>query len=423
MRRNFLLTSVAMTALVVGIVAADAQQGAPPDRRDQPAARQPSQQPPRARDGARQEQPAARSQGQPAQSQRDRSTTGQSGERQPDQPRAQQPPQAQQERAREQRSTTGQSSERPADPPRAQPDRGDARDPAPAARERTGRTGEDRSRGQARERATTSPPQDRAGSAGSRPGETTRDAPRRGDAQRQDTRQDTTRQDTTRQDTAREPASRADRRDQGTTSGSVRMSEEQRTRVSTRFSATIDRMNVRPLSRTQISVSVGAALPRSVRLYAVPRDIVAIYPQFRGHRFVVVEDEVVIVEPRSQRVVTVLPMGGGGRQAGRALARETTGGAGSTRETIGAAPSSRVNISPQVRQEIRTVVLQQPACRLEQRIDFLLFIPLPRTVEVCELPPQIVSDAPELRRYRYVVRGDEIALIDPADHRIVEVIR
>ena len=86
--------------------------------------------------------------------------------------------------------------------------------------------------------------------------------------------------------------------------------DEQRTRVSTRFSQSIDRMNVRPLSRSQISVSIGATIPRSVRAYAVPRDIVAIYPRFRGHRFVVVDDEIVIVEPGSQRVVTTLPMGG-----------------------------------------------------------------------------------------------------------------
>ena len=199
------------------------------------------------------------------------------------------------------------------------------------------------------------------------------------------------------------------------------MSDEQRTRVSTRFSQSIDRMNVRPLSRSQISVSIGATLPRSVRAYAVPRDIVAIYPQFRGHRFVVVDDEIVIVEPGSQRVVTTLPMGGE-RAFARSPSRETTGS--SVRETTGIAPAgSRIRLSPQDREVIRTVVLREPACRLEQRVDFILFIPLPRTVEVCELPQQVVSEAPELRRYRYVVQGDEIGLIDPDDNRVVEVIR
>ncbi len=66
--------------------------------------------------------------------------------------------------------------------------------------------------------------------------------------------------------------------------------------------------------------------------------------------------------------------------------------------------------------------MREPACRLEQRLDFVLFIPVPRTVEVCELPPQIVSEVPEVSGYRYVVRDGEIALVDPDERRIVEVI-
>lgn len=423
--RSLLLISVATAALAVGIVAADAQQG-PPDRRDPPAATDQSQPPQRARDRGRQEQPGARSQREPERQQPARATTGQGqgSDRQAEQPRSQppQPQQSRQERGREPpaRSTTGQANERQADQPRTQPQRGDARDQTPAARERTGA---DRNRGQSRERSTTGPSQqDRAGTSGSRPSEMTRDAPRSGDAPRQDT--------------AREPASRAAERDRGGASGSLRLTEQERSRVSASFSTRIDRMNVRPLSRSQVAVSIGATLPRSVHLHAVPRGIIVAYPQFRNHRFVVVEDEIVIVEPRSQRVVSVLPMSGerrtvrsGSRDVARSTTRETTGSGvrestgASTRETIGAAPASRINITPRVREEIRTVVLQQPSCRLEQRIDFLLFIPLPRTVEVCELPPQIVSEAPELRRYRYVVRGDEVALVDPDEYKVVEVIR
>ena len=114
-------------------------------------------------------------------------------------------------------------------------------------------------------------------------------------------------------------------------------------------------MNVRPLSRAQISVSVGAAIPRSVRVYTVPSDIVAVYPQFRGHRFVVVDDEIVIVEPRSYRVVTVLPMGGERRMA-RSRPVETTGSAAAA----AACPDQPAGI----REEIRTVVMREPACRL-----------------------------------------------------------
>ena len=280
--------------------------------------------------------------------------------------RAQQEPQGP-ARAQPERSTTGQSNDRPADHPRTQRGQGDVRE-----RSTTGQSSPADQPRMQRERTTTGQSQER---------DVTRETPRRGEAR---------------------PAR-----------GSARMSDEQRTRVSTRFSARIDSMNVRPLSRSQVSVSIGATIPRSVRAYTVPRDIVAIYPRFRGHRFVVVEDDIVIVEPGSYRVVATLPRSGEQRAA-RSFARETTG----------IAPAgSRIRLSPQDREVIRTVVLREPACRLEQRLDFVLFIPVPRTVEVCELPPQIVSEVPEVSGYRYVVRDGEIALVDPDERRIVEVIR
>jgi hypothetical protein len=375
--RNLLLTTAATAALLSGLVAAGAQQD--PPRRDQPSAEQ-SQPMPRARDQIRER-----------------------GSRAQDE--IQRNPQVE-------RSTTGQSSERSADEPQRSQTQRNMREQEP----RRGRTTEDRNRsrersttGQSQQQRSTDRPDARSSDQAGEQRGVTRHRSTTGQSQERATQDRATRDRSTQERTTQDRATRSQTRQRG----SLQMSEEQRTRVTTRFSESIDRMNVRPLSRTNISVSIGAPLPRSVHFHPVPRDIIAIYPQFRGHSFVVVEDEIVIVEPRTRRVVTVLPRDGSHR-VGRAAARETTGSA---------AAGSRLRIEPRVRDEIRTVVMQQPSCRLEQRVDFFLFVPLPRTVEVCELPPQIVSDAPELRQYRYVVRGDEIALVDPDDHRIVEVIR
>ena len=95
--------------------------------------------------------------------------------------------------------------------------------------------------------------------------------------------------------------------------------------------------------------------------------------------------------------------------------RETTGAGAGTR--------SRIRLSEDDRQVIRTVVMREPSCRLEQRLEFFLFVPIPRTVQVCELPSQVVSEVPAVRSYRYVVRGDDVVLVDPEDeNRVVEVI-
>jgi hypothetical protein len=195
--------------------------------------------------------------------------------------------------------------------------------------------------------------------------------------------------------------------------GEVSLSGEQRERVSARFASRIDSMNVRSVSRSQVSVSIGASIPSSVRLYAVPSDVIAIYPRFRGHQFVLVEDEIVIIEPRTRRIVTTIPRSGGG-VASR-----------SSRTTTGAADSAdRIRLSPEQRRVIRTIVVQEPICRYEQRIDFFIGIPLPSTAKVCEFPERVVSEVPEVRRYRYIVRDEEVIVVDPDDERrVVEVIR
>jgi hypothetical protein len=195
--------------------------------------------------------------------------------------------------------------------------------------------------------------------------------------------------------------------------GDVNLTTEQRTRVTERFAARIDSIGVRPISRSRISVRVGASIPRSIQLYDVPADVIAIYPQFRRDRFVLVEDEIVVVEPGSRRIVAVLPRGGQ-RTAVREPARETTGSATS---------SDRLRLSAEDRREIRTVVLRDPECRYEARLDFSFLIPLPRSVRVCEFPQTVVSEVPEIERYRFVVRGDDIVVVDPDEYRVVDVIR
>ena len=71
---------------------------------------------------------------------------------------------------------------------------------------------------------------------------------------------------------------------------------------------------------------------------------------------------------------------------------------------------------------IRTVVMQEPACRLEERVDFFLFVPIPRMVEVCQLPQEVVTRIPAVGSYRYVVRDDDVVLVEPEGNRVVEII-
>jgi hypothetical protein len=59
-------------------------------------------------------------------------------------------------------------------------------------------------------------------------------------------------------------------------------------------------------SEVNFNVSVGTVVPRTVRFVAVPDTIVRIQPRWRGYRYFIVDEEIIIVEPRTLKIVAVL---------------------------------------------------------------------------------------------------------------------
>lgn len=81
------------------------------------------------------------------------------------------------------------------------------------------------------------------------------------------------------------------------------VTEEQRTRVKSVFI----QHHVEPARGLNVSVNVGVALPHSVHLYPVPEDIVTIVPEYRGYRYILLEDNrVAIVDPDTFEVVDII---------------------------------------------------------------------------------------------------------------------
>ena len=61
------------------------------------------------------------------------------------------------------------------------------------------------------------------------------------------------------------------------------------------------------VSNVNFAVRVGTVVPRSFHLFVVPTEIVDIVPQFRGFKFFVFEEELVIIDPVTFEIVAVLP--------------------------------------------------------------------------------------------------------------------
>jgi hypothetical protein len=80
------------------------------------------------------------------------------------------------------------------------------------------------------------------------------------------------------------------------------LSTEQRTTIRT----VIKQQNARPMTNVKFSISVGTQVPRTVRYYSVPAELVQIYPSWRGYDYFLVGDQIIVVNPRTHRIVAVL---------------------------------------------------------------------------------------------------------------------
>jgi hypothetical protein len=88
----------------------------------------------------------------------------------------------------------------------------------------------------------------------------------------------------------------------GQAGAGAKLSSEQRTRITT----VIGDQRVAPVNNVNFSISVGTRVPREVSFHPLPAEIVSIYPDWRGYEFILVRDQIVVVDPRTFEIVAVL---------------------------------------------------------------------------------------------------------------------
>jgi hypothetical protein len=88
----------------------------------------------------------------------------------------------------------------------------------------------------------------------------------------------------------------------GSTAASVNLTAEQRNEVRT---TVLQSKNAPKVSNPKFSISVGATVPHTVALVEVHPALVRINPGWRGHRYFIVGDQIIIVD-RNFRIVAVL---------------------------------------------------------------------------------------------------------------------
>jgi Protein of unknown function (DUF1236) len=89
---------------------------------------------------------------------------------------------------------------------------------------------------------------------------------------------------------------------QGRSGSSVTLTTEQRTKIR---ETVLVGGNAPRVTNVNFSISVGTTVPRTVRVVAVPAPLIEIYPEWRGHMYFVVGDEIIIVD-NNHRIIAVI---------------------------------------------------------------------------------------------------------------------
>jgi Ni/Co efflux regulator RcnB len=151
----------------------------------------------------------------------------------------------------------------------------------------------------------------------------------------------------------------------------------------------------RTATRTSnVKVNIGQRLPSGIQPHKVPVDIVRIVPQYRDYDYTLVDNRIVIVDPRRREVVDILDDGPGAGAFGRIVISDDTRTrfrelARASATTAGTIPSGGASA--------------------------------PNCLSLQPVPEEIARNNPELGNYRYLAIGNQIVLVDP-QQKVVQVI-
>ncbi|MBR1132894.1 DUF1236 domain-containing protein [Bradyrhizobium iriomotense] len=89
----------------------------------------------------------------------------------------------------------------------------------------------------------------------------------------------------------------------GQAGAAAKLSTEQRTQIT----SVIREEKVAPVTNVNFNIAVGTRVPREgITLHALPSRVVTIYPEWRSYKYILVKEEIVIIDPDTFEIVAVL---------------------------------------------------------------------------------------------------------------------
>lgn len=88
---------------------------------------------------------------------------------------------------------------------------------------------------------------------------------------------------------------------QGAAAGAAKLTTQQRTKITT----IIKKQKAEP-AHLDIDVRVGVHVPSHVHYYPLPTQVVDVYPEWRGYDYILVSDQILVIDPDTRVVVAIL---------------------------------------------------------------------------------------------------------------------
>ncbi|MEO0671138.1 MAG: DUF1236 domain-containing protein [Pseudomonadota bacterium] len=172
----------------------------------------------------------------------------------------------------------------------------------------------------------------------------------------------------------------------------VRLRGERRTRVIDRLAEHRKERKARRYDRANVTISIGSAIPTAWTYYELPPQIVEIEPVYRNYHYVVVEDDYVIVNPRTRKIVKVIRADGS---------------------------DDDFEVTQRMRRDILNIVDRSGLSISIGALSIDIGKDVPDRFERRRFPADLVDRYPELDDHRYVVTKRNVLVVDPNNGRLV----
>jgi hypothetical protein len=89
---------------------------------------------------------------------------------------------------------------------------------------------------------------------------------------------------------------------QGAASTSSNLTGEQRAKIT----ASIKQEHLAPVTNVNFTIAIGTAIPREIRRMPLPASAIDVYPAWRGYEFIMVGNDILIIDPATLRIVAIV---------------------------------------------------------------------------------------------------------------------